>query len=91
MGVPVVMPEGELQQWMMTTACIDPVTGGIHLRRLDPVYVEVDFDKQVGFTQFGGELKLFPLDDGVPRPQLVVTDQVLVDGDGNWGIYPKHE
>ncbi len=90
MGVPVVMPDGESQQWMMSTACFDPATGHLHLRRLDTVYVEIDYEKQVSFAWVDDVLTLVSPAEGARSRSLVVADQVLVDGDGRWGIYPQN-
>lgn len=88
MPIPARTPDGELKNWMSGHACINPDTGDLWFRRLDPIHVDIDYSKQTGFVLVGTEPQEVPLDQ-CERTELVVGDRVLLDTDGNWGLAPN--
>ncbi len=90
MPVSVIAPDGT-SVWQMNLAyvAIDPDKNEAAIRLLNQQYVEINPDKQVELVWVDSEIQIWPYPEGASKQLPMVTDRVLIDGDGTWGIYPE--
>jgi len=88
MMVPVTMPEGKVTNWMSATVRVSSDARKVVFRRLDSVEIDVDPARQVEVTRKGTTIKL--VDADLDKSTIIgIGQKVLLDGEGNWGIYPS--